>query len=178
LFNEQMRAALFQQPPLRHPDHRLAPRDGATRPRGADRFLRRHYWPNNAVLVVAGDVTPERCAPWPKPITARSPPIPTSRRSRPQEPPQIADRRVVYEDERVANPYVARAYPVPAREPGDQRRAAALTMLAEILGGSGQTGLGRQLQVEEERALYAAAFYDSTSYDPSSFNLVNVPVRA
>jgi zinc protease len=50
-------------------------------------------------------------------------------------------------------------------------------MLAEILGGSGQTSvLGRQLQVEEERALYAAAFYDSTSYDPSSFNLVNVPV--
>jgi zinc protease len=40
-------------------------------------------------------------------------------------------------------------------------------MLAEILGGSGQTSvLGRQLQVEEERALYAAAFYDSTSYDP------------
>jgi zinc protease len=66
---------------------------------------------------------------------------------------------------------------VPAREPGDQRRAAALTMLAEILGGSGQTAvLSRQLQVEEERALYAAAFYDSTSYDASSFNLVNVPV--
>jgi zinc protease len=104
----------------------------------------------------------------PKPITARSPPIPTSNPVRPQEPPQIADRRVVYEDERVANPYVARAYPrAPAREPGDQRQAAALTMLAEILGGSGQTSvLGRQLQVEEERALYAAAFYDSTSYDP------------
>jgi len=50
-------------------------------------------------------------------------------------------------------------------------------MLAEILGGSGQTSvLARQLQVEEERALYAAAFYDATSYDPSSFNIVNVPV--
>jgi zinc protease len=84
---------------------------------------------------------------------------------------------VIYEDERVANPYVARAYSVPAREPGDQRRAAAMTLLAEILGGSGQTSvLGRQLQVEEERALFASAWYDSTSYDPSSFNLVNVPV--
>jgi zinc protease len=30
--------------------------------------------------------------------------------------------------------------------------------------------------VEEERSVYASAFYDSTSYDPSSFNLVNVPV--
>jgi zinc protease len=36
-------------------------------------------------------------------------------RTRPQEPPQIADRRVVYEDERVANPYVARAYRARAR---------------------------------------------------------------
>jgi predicted Zn-dependent peptidase len=31
----------LQQPPLRHPDHRLASRDGAARPRGADRVLRR-----------------------------------------------------------------------------------------------------------------------------------------
>jgi zinc protease len=77
----------------------------------------------------------------------------------------------------VANPYVARAYYAPAREPGDQRQAAALTLLAEILGGSGQTSIfARQLQVEEERALFSAAFYDSTSYDASSFNIVNVPV--
>jgi zinc protease len=141
-------------------------------------FYDAHYWPNNAVLIVAGDVTPEEVR---RLADTHYGPIPANpaiaERVRPQEPPQIADRRVVYRDERVANPWVSRSYPAPVREAGDQRRAAALTLLAEVLGGSGQTSvLARTLQVEEERSLYAAAFYDSTSYDPSSFNLVNVPV--
>ncbi|MCU4651548.1 insulinase family protein [Roseibacterium sp. SDUM158016] len=178
LFNEQMRAALFLNHPYGVPiigwRHEMEDLDREA----LVSFYEDHYWPNNAILIVAGDVTPDEVRALAEehygPIPA-NPDI--AERVRPQEPPQIADRRVIFEDERVANPYVARAYPVPAREPGDQRRAAALTMLAQVLGGSGQTSiLARRLQVEEERALYAAAFYDSTSYDPSSFNLVNVPV--
>ena len=178
LFNEQMRATLFNNHPYGIPiigwRHEMQELDRAA----LIAFYDAHYWPNNAVLIVAGDVTPDEVR---RLAQEHYGPIPANpditARARPQEPPQIADRRVIYEDERVANPYVARTYLTPAREPGDQRRAAALTMLAEILGGSGQTSvLARQLQVEEERALYAAAFYDATSYDPSSFNIVNVPV--
>jgi zinc protease len=178
LFNEQMRATLYNNHPYGVPiigwRHEMEQLDREA----LIAFYEDHYWPNNAILVVAGDVTPDEVRTL---AETHYGPIPANPdiepRTRPQEPPQIADRRLVLEDERVANPYVARAYLVPAREPGDQRRAAALTMLAEILGGSGQTAvLSRQLQVEEERALYAAAFYDSTSYDASSFNLVNVPV--
>jgi zinc protease len=178
LFNEQMRATLFNNHPYGIPiigwRHEMEELDREA----LIAFYDAHYWPNNAVLIVAGDVTPDEVRTLAEEHYGPIPANPdVAARDRPQEPPQIADRRVIYEDERVANPYVARAYLVPARETGDQRRAAALTMLAEILGGSGQTSvLARQLQVEEERALYAAAFYDSTSYDASSFNLVNVPV--
>jgi zinc protease len=141
-------------------------------------FYDAHYWPNNAILIVAGDVTPGEVRAL---AEEHYGPIPASpdvtQRMRPQEPPHNADRRIVFADERVANPYVSRSYPTPAREPGDQRQAAALTLLAEVLGGSGQTAvLSRRLQVEEERSVFASAFYDATSYDPSSFNLVNVPV--
>ncbi len=178
LFNEQLRAALYLNHPYGVPiigwRHEMEQLDREA----LIAFYDEHYWPNNAVLIVAGDVTPEEVRAL---AETHYGPIPANPditvRERPLEPPQIADRRVVFEDERVANPYVSRAYHVPARESGDQRQAAALTMLAEILGGSGQTSVfGRQLQVEEERALYAAAWYDSTSFDPSSFNLVNVPV--
>jgi zinc protease len=178
VFNEQLRATLYNNHPYGIPiigwRHEMEQLDRDV----LIEFYDAHYWPNNAVLVVAGDVTPDEVRDL---AETHYGPIPANpeigSRVRPQEPPQIADRRVIYEDERVANPYVARAYSVPAREPGDQRRAAAMTLLAEILGGSGQTSvLGRQLQVEEERALFASAWYDSTSYDPSSFNLVNVPV--
>jgi zinc protease len=178
LFNEQMRAALFLNHPYGTPiigwRHEMEALD---RPALID-FYESHYWPNNAILIVAGDVTPEEVRTLAEehygPIPANPDIAP---RVRPQEPPQIADRRVVYEDERVANPYVSRSYLAPVREAGDQRRAAALTLLAEVLGGSGQTAvLSRRLQVEEERSVFATAFYDSTSYDPSSFGLVNVPV--
>ena len=156
LFNEQMRATLFNNHPYGIPiigwRHEMQELDRAA----LIAFYDAHYWPNNAVLIVAGDVTPDEVR---RLAQEHYGPIPANpditARARPQEPPQIADRRVIYEDERVANPYVARTYLTPAREPGDQRRAAALTMLAEILGGSGQTSvLARQLQVEEEtRAL-------------------------
>ena len=98
-------------------------------------------------------------------------------RARPAEPPQIADRRVYYEDPRVADPYVVRSYLAPERDPGDQRMAAALTLLSNVLAGSGATAvLPRVLQVEEQRSLYAAASYNGTNLDDTSFSLFNVPV--
>ncbi|MDG4650543.1 pitrilysin family protein [Roseibacterium sp. SDUM158017] len=178
LFNEQMRAALFLNHPYGVPiigwRHEMQDLDREE----LVAFYQQHYWPNNAILVVAGDVTPDEvralAAEHYGPIPANPAVGP---RMRPQEPPQIADRRVVLQDERVANPYVSRSYLAPPRESGDQRQAAALTLLAEVLGGSGQTAvLSRRLQVEEERSVFSSAFYDSTSYDASSFGLVNVPV--
>ena len=48
-------------------------------------------------------------------------------RVRPQEPPQLAERRITLADERVSEPYVFRTYLAPEREPGNQAEAAALT---------------------------------------------------
>lgn len=178
LFNEQMRAALFLNHPYGTPiigwRHEM---EGLTRENAQD-FYDTWYHPNNAILIVAGDVTPDEVR-----VLAEEHygPIPASDtlpvRARPTEPPHIADLRVSYEDERVANPYVSIQMLAPVREPGDQAEAAALVYLAEILGGSGQTSiLARQLQITEERSLYTSAFYDSTSLDPSGFTLVNMPV--
>jgi predicted Zn-dependent peptidase len=66
----------------------------------------------------------------------------------------------------VADPYVYRTYLAPERDPGDQKTAAALSILAELLGGDGQTSvLARALQFDSQIAVYSAAFYDGTSLD-------------
>jgi zinc protease len=97
-------------------------------------------------------------------------------RQRVAEPPQIAERRLTLSDPRVSEPYVTRSYLAPERDPGDQRKAAALTLLAELLGGNGTTSvLARALQFDNAKAVYTAAFYNGTSVDDTTFGLVVVP---
>ena len=140
-------------------------------------FYGRFYAPNNATLVVAGDVDPEEVRALAE--THYGPLAPTEgleERARPSEPPQIAPRRLTYEDERVSNPYVIRTYLAPERDAGAQEEAAALTILAQVMGGSSQTSLmGRVLEQDEGTALFTAAFYDGTSLDDTTFGLLVVP---
>ncbi|KGB80808.1 zinc protease, partial [Rhodovulum sp. NI22] len=99
-------------------------------------------------------------------------------RARPQEPPQLAERRIAFADPRVAQPYVIRSYLAPERDAGDQAGAAALVYLANLLGGDGATSLlGQKLQFETRTAVYASAFYSGTSLDDTTFGLIVVPAE-
>ena len=178
LFGEQRRAALYLNHPYAIPiigwRHEM---EGLTR-EDALEFYRRFYAPNNAILIVAGDVSPDEVRALAEthygPI-APTPDLPP--RVRPQEPPQLAERRLTMADPRVAQPYLVRTYLAPERDPGTQEQAAALTYLAELLGGSGTTSvLARKLQFEQQKAVFASAGYSGTSLDDSSFSLVVVPV--
>ena len=178
LFNEQMRAALYLNHPYRIPiigwRHEMLELDLDD----ALAFYERFYAPNNAILIVAGDVEPEEVQRLAEEHYGPLQPTPDlPERLRPSEPDHIADRTVRFEDGRVANPYVSRTYLAPERDSGAQEEAAALTLLAEILGGNGTTAvLGRTLQNEEGRALFAGAYYQATSLDDTSFTVLNVPV--
>ena len=141
-------------------------------------FYDEFYSPNNAVLVVAGDVDPQDVLAL---AQEHYGPIPRNDdlqpRVRPAEPKQMAERRISFSDPRVAQPYVMRSYLAPERDPGDQRKAAALTMLAEVLGGSQTSVMPQALQFEEERSVYAGAFYSGLSLDDTTFGIVNVPAE-
>ena len=179
LFSEQRLAALYLNHPYgtpiigwKHEVEQLTRKD-------ALEFYRKFYAPNNAILIVAGDVNPTDVRRLAKQYYGR---LEATKgllpRQRPVEPPQIAARRLQYSDARVAQPYVIRTYLAPERNPGDQKQAAALTVLAELLGGSGLTSVfGQKLQLEQEKALHTSAFYDGLSLDKSGFGVVIVPVE-
>ncbi len=138
-----------------------------------------YYSPNNAILVVAGDVEPDEVLALAEQYYGPLPAEPNlPERFRTQEPPQTAERRLVFEDPRVAQPYVSRTYLAPERDAGAQEEAAALTYLADLLGGSPFTSaLGIALQFDTNTAVYAGAFYDGLNLDNGTFGLTVVPAE-
>lgn len=139
-------------------------------------FYDTFYAPNNAILVVSGDVEPEEVRVLAEKhygVIPANPDLPE--RMRTQEPPQTAERRLVLRDARVAQPYVSRSYLAQERDPGAQETAAALTMLAEILGGGTTSFLAEKLQFDTQVATYTGAFYRGTSLDDTTFDFAVVP---
>ena len=179
LFGEQMRAAQYLNHPYGTPVIGWKHEAEARTREDALAFYKTFYAPNNAILIVAGDVTPEQVRSMAE--THYGPIAPTpglAPRARVTEPPQLAERRLSMADARVAQPYVIRSYLAPERNSGAQTKAAALSVLAELLGGSGTTSvMARTLQFgDAPKAVYSSAFYDDISLDYSSFGIVAVPV--
>ena len=141
-------------------------------------FYDLYYSPNNAILVVSGDVEPEEVRQLAEKYYGAIPANPAlPERLRTEEPPHRAERRLTYSDPRVAQPYVSRSYLAPERDSGAQEKAAALTILAEILGGGTTSYLAEKLQFDTQVATYVAAFYRGTALDDTTFNLVVVPAE-
>jgi zinc protease len=178
LFGEQMNAAQYLNhrygSPIigwRHEMEALDMEDALS-------FYETFYAPNNAILIVSGDVTPEEVRALAEehygPIAA-NPDLPE--RFRTEEPPQRAERRVTFRDARVAQPYLSRSYLAPERDPGAQEKAAALALLAEILGGGSTSYLAEKLQFDQQTAVYTGAWYSGTSLDDTTFDLIVVPAE-
>ncbi|WP_319545511.1 pitrilysin family protein [Ruegeria conchae] len=141
-------------------------------------FYQTHYAPNNAILVVTGDVDPDEVkllADQYYGVIPANPDLPERIRS--QEPPQTAERRLTYKDARVSQPYVQRSYLAPERDAGAQEKAAALFLLAELLGGSTTSYLNEKLQFEQQLVVYTGAFYRGVSLDDTTFDLIVVPAE-
>jgi zinc protease len=138
-------------------------------------FYRAHYAPNNAVLVVAGDITTDELRPLAEKYYGAIPATDVPERLRPQEPPQQAARRVVREDARAAQPSVSISYLAPSYNQGPEDEAFALEALAEVLSGSTTSRLYRDLVVEQAVAVSAGAWYGGDALDDGRFGFWVVP---
>ncbi len=178
LFSEQMSAALYLNHPYRVPVIGWRSEIEALSRDAALAFYQRYYAPDNAILVVAGDVDPAEVRRLAETHYGPVAPSGAPRAVRPQEPPHLAPRRIEMRDARVRQPYVQRQYLVPSRVSGGAEDAAALSILAEVLGGSGVTSrLSRALELEQGVAINSGAYYASSALDASEFAVYGVPAE-
>jgi zinc protease len=175
LLGEQMEAALFLNSPYHRPvigwESEIA---GLTRD-DALAFYRRWYAPNNAILVVAGDVTADTVRPLAEKYYGAIAAVETPARIRTVEPPARAARQVTLTDARVRQPSWSRLYLAPSYNRGDKDQAYPLQVLAEVVGGGATSRLYRSLVVTQRLAANASAWYDPTAVDLSSFGIAATP---
>lgn len=177
LFFEARRGAFYSNHPYRNPIVGWQDEiEGLTMQDALD-FYALHYAPNNAILVVAGDTTPGAVRALAEKHYGVIPANPAIQdRVRPQEPKHRAAIRLVFTDPRIRQPSLIRGYAAPQRKTGDQREAAALVLLAQLLGGSGISSvMGQELQLGAKLAVYTTAWHNPLSYDRSDFGLYAVP---
>jgi len=174
--SEQIDAALFLNHPYGKPvigwRHEM---EGLTRD-DAIGFYRRFYGPNNAVVVIAGDVDPAAARKLAEDTYGKvAPHAAIVPRMRPQEPPPASPRTLTLADPRVEMPSMQRSYLVPSFRTAKQGESAALEVLAHVLGSGSNSRLYRSLVVEKNVAVSAGAYYDSSAFDMSKFGLYCAP---
>jgi zinc protease len=170
--SEQVQAAQY----LNHPYHR--PSIGwrhemeTLNREDALSFYGRYYQPDNAFLIIAGDVTLDEVKALAEKtygkIEKRTPLGP---RIRPSEPPQIVERRLTFADLRVTQPSLQRSYLVPSFTTAKSNEGDALEMLAYVLGGGANSRLYRSLVIEKRLATNVGSWYQGTSLDVTRFGI-------
>jgi zinc protease len=139
-------------------------------------FYEQWYAPNNAILVVVGDVDPQRVF-----ELAQREFGSISRKTLPQtraqtDPPQLGQRRLVVKAP-AEQPYVLMAYRAPGLEdPAKDREPYAMEMLAYVLDGNEAARLNSTLVRHEKIAAAVSASYDGVNRGPAMFYLSGVPV--
>lgn len=118
-------------------------------------FYKKYYIPNNAVLVVAGDIKPEQTKKWIGEYYGSIPAGTKIERNFPKETPITQEFEETYYDENIQIP----AYIFVYRVPGDtERDSYVLNMLSYYLSSGKSSVLYKKLVDEDKKALEAGAF--------------------
>ncbi len=169
ILGEHINASLFLNHPYRNPiigwEHDIK----ALNIERILAFYKRFYRPNNAILVVAGDMEAKKLKPLAEKYYGFIPAGPPIKRSRAQEPPHKSARRVTHRDKRVRQSSWRRTYLAPGLLWGDKRHAYPLQLLSNIVGSGASSRLYRKLVVEDKVAVSAGAYYAGDGNGPGRF---------
>jgi zinc protease len=142
-------------------------------------WYERWYAPNNATLVVVGDVRPEEVVALAKDTLGK-----LASRPHPDKPKRssivpVGEKRLVMQDERAKVPMLMMGYAVPSLLTAENKMDAyALAVLSELLDGGSSARLSKTLVRGQQLLTEASASYDLYARLPTQFMLSAVPADA
>ncbi|MBK8176779.1 MAG: insulinase family protein [Rhodospirillales bacterium] len=175
ILGEEAQAVRFLNHPYRKPiigwEHEIA----ALTTADVIDFYQRWYTPNNAVVVISGDVTRDEVEALARRTYGAVPKGQTPQRPMITEPAQRAERIVELQDPRVRQPLLTLSWPAASYGTSATADTYALQVLADALGGGATSQLYRKLVVERPVAISASAWYDPLRRGPSTFDIAASP---
>jgi len=175
LLSEQVDANLFRNHPYHWPVigwmHEM---EGLTK----DDVLAFHklwYHPNNAILIISGDITAKEVKPLAEKYYSNLPKVTLPERHWNEEPPQNTERRIVMHHINVKQPVWSRSYAASSVAYGQTEQAVPLFVLAEILGDGKTSRLYQSLVVEQKLASGVDVEYDGFTLGPATFEISVTP---
>ena len=141
-------------------------------------FYQRHYAPNNAILVVAGDVELEQVTELAKQyygVIPRNDDV--FQRRRPTEPEGQAARRVELKHERAGQPMLQRYYIAPSYVTAEGGEAEALDLLMKVVASGATSRLYKALVAKDKIATNAGGYYSGAARDYGKIVLYGLPAE-
>lgn len=178
VLGERMRAMLYPHHPYGTPIigwlHEIQALDRET----ALAFYRTWYAPNNAILVVAGDVTAAELRPLVERYYGRlRPTADLPARTWVSDPPNVGPMRVTHRDEKVRQPALTRLYRATSYGTDEGRQAHALDVAIEVLGGSETSRLYRTLVEERGIAVSVGASANTSGLGGGTVSVSATPAE-
>src|SRR5580765_3584804 len=175
LMSEALNAAAFVAHPYHHPVVGWMDDLQHMTVHDTEAWYRRWYAPNNATLVVSGDVSADRVAVLAQKYFGRIP-AKTIVRGKPQNEPEQRGLRRVTVKAPAENPYVILAFKAPSlRDLEKDQDVYALNILSAVLDGYDNARLNDRLVRTSKVANNVGAGYDDTTRGPSLFTLEGSP---
>lgn len=178
VMGERMRAILYPHHPYGTPIIGWMHEIQALDRESALEFYQTWYAPNNAILVVAGDIDAAELRPLAQRYYGRLRPtrnLPA--RTWVQDPPSVGPMRVTHRDEKVRQPSLSRVYRAISYSTDEGRQAHALDVAIEILGGSETSRLYRALVEEQRIAVSAGAGANTSGLGGGTVSVSATPVE-
>ncbi len=175
LLYEQLMATALRAHPYRNPVVGWMSDLQSMRAEDAREFYDRWYAPNNAVIVVVGDVSPQEVFKLAEqnfgPLKSR--PLP---QRKPQDEPEQTGIKRISVKAPAERPYLAMMYRAPKlRDAENDWEPYALNMLASVLDGGASARFTRELVRGTQIASGADAGYDGVGRGPGFFYLSGTP---